>query len=321
MTETEYSRYTILAEAAELYYLKGLQQADIAEKMKISRSLVSRMISEAQEKGIVSITINHFFRRAHDVEQELCRKYGLAECGVLILPHNLQPADIKKQLGRFASDIIYENLMQGDVVGFTFGTNLKEVVESLSLKTPKQITPVQLTGSLGAAESAFDSHELVHKLSSAWGIEGVFLHAPYLVNSAEIRRHLFSSRSNSLNAEMSKKLDVAIVGLSSFSSRSSSALYRGGHLSDADMRLLRKHNVIGDVGSFSITADGDLVEVESLTRMVGLSGQDWQKLKRRYGIAFGETKLEILRAALKGGWLTSLITDVQTAERLLGNPT
>lgn len=317
MNESECSRYSILAEAAELYFLKGMQQAEIAVKMNISRSLVSRMISEAQEKGIVSITINHFFERSEQLEKELCRYYGLNRAGVLTLPNNLKQDDIKKQLGRFAADLIYENMFEGQVAGFTFGTTLKEVVEALTLKPPMQVTCIQLTGSLGAAESAFDSHELVHKISTAWNCESVFLHAPLLVNSEEIRRHLFNSRSNSLNLEMCSKLDIVVVGLSSFDRRGASALFTGGHLSLDDMRIMRRAKVIGDVGSFSLDEDGKLVEVESLTRMIGLKEKEWKKIKQRYGLAFGEQKLDIIRAALEGGWLTTFITDEHTAERIL----
>ena len=316
MNESDYSRYSVLAEVAELYYLKGMQQAEIAVKMKVSRSLVSRMISEAQEKGIVSITINHYFRRNNELEKKLCTKYGIEAAGVLSIPQSLDQADIKIQLGRFAADLIYGALCSGTVVGFTFGTTLQRIVEALSLKPAKQISAIQLSGSLGAAEAAFDAHELVHKLSSVWNCEAVFLHAPFIVNSEEIRNHLYSSRSNSLNAEMCLKLDAAVVGLSSFDARGDSALYSGGHLSSEDVRLMRKNGIIGDVGTFSLDKSGKLIEVDTLTRMTGLNEQEWKKVNKRYGIAFGENKIEIIKAALAGAWLTHFITDEQTADML-----
>jgi DNA-binding transcriptional regulator LsrR (DeoR family) len=317
MDGSEYSRYSVLAEVAELYFLKGMQQAEIAVRMKISRSLVSRMISEAQEKGIVSITINHFFKRSEKLENDLCSRYGLEYAGVLILPKNLEVSDIKKQLGRFTADQIHRQLKPGAVAGFTFGTTLKEVVEALALKQAVKITCLQLTGSLGAAESAFDSQELVNKLSSAWNCDSVYLHAPLLVNSEEIKGHLFNSRSNILNLETCAKLDTAVIGLSSFDRRGASALVTGGHLSAEDMRIMQKAKIIGDAGSYSLDKDGNLVEVDSLTRMIGLREKEWKKVKNRYGVAFGEQKLDIIKAALKGGWLTGFFTDEQTAERIL----
>ena len=315
MTGQEYERYSILAEIAELYYLKGQQQAEIAKKMNISRSLVSKMISEAQQKGIVSIAINRFFRRAAEVESALSDRFGI-ETAVLSLPGSLTPVEIKRQLGRLAADIIYELLEPSSKIGFTFGTSLKETVESLALKPVRQITAVQLTGSLGASESAFDSHELVHKLSSSWNCDAVFLHAPFIVNSTEIKKHLFNSRSNRHNAEICNELDVAVVGMSSLSSRGGSALYKGGHISAMELQMLKAHGVTGDIGSYSIDREGRLVEVEALTRMIAIDEQGWKTIRSRVGIAFGEQKTDIIRAALKGGWLTSLITDEATAKLL-----
>ncbi len=317
MNDSEYNRYSVLAEIAELYFLKGMQQAAIADKMKISRSLVSRMITEAQEKGIVSITINHFFKRSEKHEKELSRRFGLQNSRVLILPNSMKEGEIKKQLGRFAADQIYGKIKRGWNIGFTFGTTLKEIVDALSVKPPRQVTFLQLTGSLGAAEAAFDSHELVHLLSSAWNCEGVFLHAPLIVNSTEVRHHLYGSRSNIRNAELCRKLDIAVVGLSSYENAYSSALYSGGHIGAEDMLMMRKAGIIGDVGSYSINEDGRLVDIQTLTRMIGLDEDEWKNIKNRYGIAAGDHKLNIIRAALKGGWLTGLITDEQTADNLL----
>ncbi|MDC7227785.1 MAG: sugar-binding domain-containing protein [Spirochaetales bacterium] len=315
-TDTEWERWAVLAEAAELYYLKGMQQAEIASKMNISRSLVSKMITEAQHKGIVTISINHFFRRAEDLESGLRDRYGI-DAAVLRLPRGFGHDEIKKQLGRFSADIIYSRLEPGSFVGFTFGTSLKEAVDALALKPPLSIAAVQLAGSLGASEAAFDSHELVHKLSSSWNCGSVYLHAPYIVSSEEIRRQLFKSMSNNQNAEACKSLNAAVVGMSSFDSRSSSALYAGGHISAIDMKDMRARGIIGDIGSFSLDDDGKLIEVDSLTRMVAFDEKSWKSVKNRFGIAFGDSKIRIIKASLKGGWLTTFITDEQTADKII----
>ena len=317
MNDSEYSRYNVLAEIAEMYYHKEMQQAEIAGRMKISRSLVSKMLAEAQEKGVVSISINHFFKRSEHHEKELCRRYGLKGAGVLILPNSMKNDEVKQQLGRFSANLIYDEMTRGQNIGFTFGTTLKETVCSLSLKQPRPVTFIQLTGSLGAAEAAFDSHELVHMLSAAWNSEGIFLHAPMIVNSLEIKNHLYSSRSNIRNAELCKKLDTAVVGLSSYEDAENAALYYGGHIGAEDLHLMRDSGIIGDVGSYSIDSEGRLIEIKTLTRMIGLDESGWKNVKNRYGIASGEKKINIIKAALSGGWLTDFITDEQTASNLL----
>ena len=47
-----------LAYVARRYYLEDWKQSDIARELGVSRPLVSRMLSEARELGIVEITVH-----------------------------------------------------------------------------------------------------------------------------------------------------------------------------------------------------------------------------------------------------------------------
>ena len=52
-----------LAYVARRYYLEDQKQSDIARELGVSRPLVSRMLSEARELGIVEITIHEGRKR------------------------------------------------------------------------------------------------------------------------------------------------------------------------------------------------------------------------------------------------------------------
>ena len=47
-----------LAHVATRYYLEDWKQSDIAKELGVSRPLVSRMLSEARELGVVEITVH-----------------------------------------------------------------------------------------------------------------------------------------------------------------------------------------------------------------------------------------------------------------------
>ena len=47
-----------LAYAARRYYLEDQKQSDIAREMGISRPMVSRLLAEARELGVVEITVH-----------------------------------------------------------------------------------------------------------------------------------------------------------------------------------------------------------------------------------------------------------------------
>ena len=72
---------TLLA-AARLYYLQNRSQAEIARELGTSRSNVSRMLTEAQRQGIVTITVHDPSGRMTGLEQELRSRFGLDEVRV-----------------------------------------------------------------------------------------------------------------------------------------------------------------------------------------------------------------------------------------------
>ena len=51
-------------------------------------------------------------------------------------------------------------------------------------------------------------------------------------------------------------------------------------------------------------------------RILGISAQAMRSVPRRVGVAGGERKHAAIRAALRGGWINTLITDLDTATRL-----
>ena len=52
-------------------------------------------------------------------------------------------------------------------------------------------------------------------------------------------------------------------------------------------------------------------------RVVGIDPQTFRAIPRRVGLAGGARKHEAIRAALLGGWVNVLVTDMTTARALL----
>ena len=56
--DTSLEKKKRLAHVARKYYMEDQKQSDIARDLGVSRPLISRMLSEARELGIVEITIH-----------------------------------------------------------------------------------------------------------------------------------------------------------------------------------------------------------------------------------------------------------------------
>ena len=54
-----YERLELLATVADLYYIERCSQAEIANRLGYSRSAVSRLLSEAHDRQLIEIRVNH----------------------------------------------------------------------------------------------------------------------------------------------------------------------------------------------------------------------------------------------------------------------
>ena len=66
-----------LLAVAKMYYEQGLTQQEIAEKVFLSRSHVSRMLKEARALGIVEIIIRSPFENHVSLEISLAERFGM----------------------------------------------------------------------------------------------------------------------------------------------------------------------------------------------------------------------------------------------------
>ncbi|HEV7951020.1 MAG TPA: sugar-binding domain-containing protein, partial [Glaciihabitans sp.] len=91
----------------------------------------------------------------------------------------------------------------------------------------------------------------------------------------------------------------------------------GNAVSEFDMDALRLRGAVGDICLRFFDADGALVDTELNNRVVGISSEDLRAVPRTVGIAGGRRKFDAIRAAVRGQWVDVLITDLDTATRLI----
>ena len=65
------------------------------------------------------------------------------------------------------------------------------------------------------------------------------------------------------------------------------------------------------------TGCGNAVESSFDQRVIGISREDIMRVPRRIGVAGGAEKTDAIRAAVLGGWVNILITDLEVATALV----
>ena len=88
----------LMAKVARLYYVQGLRQVEITERLHIHQSTVSRLLKRAEKEGIIRITFTAPTGLHADLEDALQTAFALREA---IVVDSIEDEDqIVRDLGR-----------------------------------------------------------------------------------------------------------------------------------------------------------------------------------------------------------------------------
>jgi DNA-binding transcriptional regulator LsrR (DeoR family) len=109
---------------------------------------------------------------------------------------------------------------------------------------------------------------------------------------------------------------MALVGIGSL--EPSELLQLSGNAVDPpDQQTLLAQGAVGDVCHRFFSADGELVASEIDARVIGIAPDVYRAIPRRIGVAGAPRKHKAIRAAINGGWVNVIVTDLATARDLL----
>ena len=308
-------RASLLADVAEMYYLEGRGQSYIALEVGVTRSMVSRMLSEARRQGIVEIKINRPIHSNHELEDAIKSKFGIDSVFVYSMEDS-KPGKMLPNLGRAAAEVLKNHLRQDLVIGVAWGTAVSATVDAVQAMKEPSIKIIQLVGAQGARIDDYDGHSIVKRLAEKLGGQGYFINAPYLCQTPEIAHSLRETRGIKETIDMAGEVQVALLGIGTTEPEYSS-LVLSGLLTEDEVVKMRKNGVVGDIASNYFTIEGAHYKDAFLERMIAISLKDLQRIPVRLGVAGGAAKVHAIIGALNSKLINYLVTDSITARSLL----
>jgi deoxyribonucleoside regulator len=302
----------LLIRVAHLYYRKGLTQQQVGAQLGISRVGVSRLLAEAMDRGIVRVEIDHPLARLTELEHEVERRYGLAEVFVAAAPEIDDPALRLDATARVAAAVLPD--LQPTVLGVSWGRTMFQMARHVENGWSSGVPVVQLNGGASRSQSPTYADRIAQELAEGSGSMSHRFAAPAIVDRADVRRALESDRSIAATLELAHRADVALFSLGAI--RADSVLVESGYLDTEDVAALRAAGAVGDVLSRFIDADGRIVDASLDDRTIGLPLAQLGSKRRAVGIAAGEEKTAIARAAIAGGYVNCLVIDESIAQAL-----
>jgi len=308
--------HRLLYRIAQAYYVDGLTQQQISKRFGLSRPKVSRLLQKARDEKVVTITLVPPSGGLAHLERELERRYGLQEVITVSVSDPQDLTSVKRELGPAAAEWLVRSMCGDEIVALSWGLSILAAADALPTRHWPEVTIVQMLGGLGPVDNLEHSAELSRWVAQRLNARLRLLPAPGIVSTREAAQALRADRRIAETLALAAQADIAVVGLGILSP--DTVLLRDGHIvTEQDLDVLRKAGVVGDVILRYLDADGVALDLEINERIVGLSLEQLKNLPRVMGVAGGEAKYTIIRAALRGGILDVLVTDHATAQRLL----
>ncbi len=309
----------MLAEVAQLYYARDLTQEQIARRIGVSRSNVSRMLKEARAQGMVEIRIHSPLRTVTGLQEELVSRLGLRECLVLAEVERdseiFEATDRPTQVAALAARYVQENLGAGDIVGLGWGRSVHRVAYSRFMREERDVTVVQAMGSIGGSIAEYDGISTTARLANVLGASAHYLHAPVLVTDPTVRAGLLRDPHIRKTLEVARRADMIVASVGTIGREHGQ--YQTGYLSEADLDYIRGQGVVGEVCGAYYALDGFLVPLEMNERSIAISAEELKRIPTRVGVAPGLEKATANIGAARAKLLNVLVTDEATAGKMV----
>ncbi|GAB6902111.1 sugar-binding transcriptional regulator [Kineosporia succinea] len=323
MTETdstgdETGHTDLLLRCAQLYYEADNTQQEIAKKLHLTRWKVGRLLAEARESGLVRIEIVHPAARQKAEEQALCERFGLR--GAAVVPENAagDEQELLSAVGRSAAQFLSDLSPVPKLLGVSWGRTMDAVARWMTPGWANGVHVVQLNGSMRVSRTPNGAPELAARIASAGAGRVSLLPVPAIVDEPTTRQALEQDSSVSGVLDLASHAGVVIFGLGALGV--DSVLVESGYLSADDISGLGAAGAVGDALGRFITADGSLADPSLDERTLGVDLDVLTSIHTRIAVAAGPRKHQVVRAALRRGLCTALVTDAGTAKFLLEQP-
>lgn len=288
-----------LAYVAQRYYLDDWKQSDIAKELGVSRPLVSRMLQEARELGVVKIMVCPPVSQGEALVEQLRRSTSIRD-GVLV--EDGRDDDATNQLlSQGAVQLLWQ--LRSRRLGIGWGHLIGQLVTWLEehpqlSSTVTDICP--LVGNASIPARNYQSNENVRLIAQQLGAAPHFIYLPALPDSLEEKQLLCSSEIYRQIQTQWDKMDTALVNIGNYpSSPDFASLVRYGD-------LLQQEHTCGRLLVYYFNPQGKVIQSDQ-DFAIQIPLEQLRRCPNIIGVCSANTSVRALQGALKSGLFTHLV--------------
>ncbi|MDU0349631.1 sugar-binding transcriptional regulator [Actinomyces sp. MRS3W] len=304
----------LLLRVARLYYEEHRTQAEIAREIGYSRPSVSRLLTRARNRGIVRISISHPLEHILSVEKRLREALPLKTVRVT----EVDGSDIIGAIGRAGSQLLVDSISNGQVIAVGNGRTVQATAQQVPQIPRVDCTIVQLLGSIPGGVPAWgrDAPTICTRIASQLGAKVSRMPVPLIVDDPTLLRPLMREEKVATTLALAARADVALVGVAGVEAKGAGNIL--AEYLTADVReAIREGGAVGHILDHHYDAAGRPVPTPLTPRTLALPLEELRQIPLVIGVAGGEDKVEAIVGAVRGGILSALATDYQTALSIL----
>ena len=298
-----------LAYVARRYYLEDQRQSDIARELGVSRPMVSRMLAEARELGVVEITVHDPGARTATLLERL--RLSTSVRGGALVEDGADEDATNQRLSQEAVALLGQ--LNTRRLGVGWGYLIGQLVTWLE-QNPQPDSPVTdicpLVGNANIPARNYQSNENVRLMAQQLGAAPHFLYLPALPEGLEEKQLLCSTEVYRQIHQQWEQLDTALVNIGNYpSSPDFASLVRYGS-------LLQQYHACGRMLVYYFNEQGTVIQSDQ-DFAIQIPLDTLRQCPRIIGVCSANTGAKALLGALRSGVFTHLVARSELVKSLL----
>ena len=304
-------------QTARLYYIDGLSGVEIAEKLGISASTVSRLLNRARSQSVISFSLAEPFLACLKTADRLKTQYGLKE--VIVIPNSDDTDVDRRQVALEGARYLQRIIGDYDVLGLAWGRTMSFLIQTLNPCLKANNSIVTLHGNISSISTEFNPQTLVSRVAMACGGEQYCFSDAALYGSEEELHEVMEKPENRRIMDMLEKVTVSIVGCGSLYPYPDSPILTPEYhyLTPSDLDNIRTAGACGDLLVRFIDSKGEECATDLKDRTLGISFETYRKIPTRVVVSADRNKAYAIRAILQGGLANVMILTEDLASAVL----
>lgn len=322
IVKTAQQRYNILR---GIYYNQPIGRRALAKTLGLSERTIRNDLEFFEKNAFITITpagtqitrigeeflieLDEYIKELRDISYLENRLENILGIEKVKLVNGAVPAgDLKAEIGRMASQLLQQEIKNGDILAVTGGTTLAQVAAEMTYAAEsRDVTVVPGRGGLGE-DVEIQANTIAAKIAKKLGGSYHLLHIPDNMAEENIY-HITKEPTIKKTLEILKRANILIHGVGTAEDM---AGRRG--MDQKEIKDLLNAGAVGEAFGFYFNAQGEIIYS---TASVGLNLDDLQTINKVIVVAGGENKAEAIISAVSPKYQDILITDEITARKII----